>query len=131
MNWSEIWEKLTGETPTIQAISTTTISGQSVDFVELFNPGNFNEQKATLTAGGTYDVKVNPVIDLTRAPIKEQIRKGIEKEDPLVIQGAPPCTVFSPMQNINQKHHQGEAWNKKCQKGVDLLAFATQRFLCL
>ena len=125
MTWSEIWEQLTGESLTIQAI-TTNPADQSVDFVELFNPGNFKEQKSSLVAGGTYDVRVNPAIDLTRDSVRQQVRKDIEKEDPLILLGAPPCTVFSPMQNINQKHHIGEAWEKKKQDGMDLLLFATQ-----
>ena len=125
MTWSEIWEQLTGESLTIQAI-TSTQADQSVDFVELFNPGNFKEQKSSLVAGGTYDVRVNPAIDLTRDSVRQQVRKDIEREDPLILLGAPPCTVFSPMQNINQKHHIGEAWEKKKQEGIDLLLFATQ-----
>ena len=125
MTWPEIWEQLTGESLTIQAI-TTTSTDQSVDFVELFNPGNFKEQKSSLVAGGTYDVRVNPAIDLTRNSVRQQVRKDIEKEDPLILLGAPPCTVFSPMQNINQKHPIGEAWEKKKQDGMDLLLFATQ-----
>ena len=125
MTWPEIWEQLTGESLTIQAI-TNVSTDQSVDFVELFNPGNFKEQKSSLVAGGTYDVRVNPAIDLTRDSVRQQVRKDIEKEDPLILLGAPPCTVFSPMQNINQKHHIGEAWEKKKQDGMDLLLFATQ-----
>ena len=123
MTWSEIWEQLTGESLTIQAI-TNTQTDQSVDFVELFNPGNFKEQKSSLVAGGTYDVRVNPAIDLTRDSVRQQVRKDIESEDPLILLGAPPCTVFSPMQNINQKHHSGDAWEKKKQEGIDLLLFA-------
>ena len=115
MTWSEIWEQLTGESLTIQAI-TNNQADQSVDFVELFNPGNFKEQKSSLVAGGTYDVRVNPAIDLTRDSVRQQVRKDIEREDPLILLGAPPCTVFSPMQNINQKHHIGEAWEKKKQE---------------
>ena len=125
VTWSEIWEQLTGESLTIQAI-TNTQADQSVDFVELFNPGNFKEQKSSLVAGGTYDVRVNPAIDLTRDSVRQQVRKDIEREDPLILLGAPPCTVFSPMQNINQKHHIGDAWEKKKQDGIDLLLFATQ-----
>ena len=77
-------------------------------------------------AGGTYDVQVNPAIDLTRESVRHQVRKDIEREDPIILLGAPPCTVFSPMQNINQKHHIGEAWERKKQEGMDLLVFATQ-----
>ena len=123
--WSEIWEQLTGESLTIQAI-TSHQTDQSVDFVELFHPGNFKEQKSSLVAGGTYDVHVNPAIDLTRESVRQQVRKDIEREDPLILLGAPPCTVFSPMQNINQKHHIGDAWEKKKQEGMELLIFATQ-----
>ena len=125
MTWSEIWGQVTGESLTIQAI-TNNQTDQSVDFVELFNPGNFKEQKSSLVAGGTYDVRVNPAFDLTRDSVRQQVRKDIEKEDPLILLGAPPCTVFSPMQNINQKHHIGDAWGKKKQDSMDLLLFATQ-----
>ena len=110
---------------TIQAISSNQ-TDQPVDFTELLNPGNFKEQRFSLVAGGTYDVQVNPAIDLTRDPVRQQVRKEIEREDPLILLGAPPCTVFSPMQNINQKHHVGDAWERKKQEGMELLVFATQ-----
>ena len=86
----------------IKSVEPTT----QVDFVELFNPGNFKAQKGTLIAGQTYDVKVNPAMDLARITVQEQTRLSIAKEDPMILIGAPPCTVFSPMQNINQKHQQ-------------------------
>ena len=109
---------LTGENPTVHAISTAQ-TGQSVDFVKLFNPAN-KEQKANLVASATYDIQVNPAIDLTRDSIRQQSGKDISQEDPLTVIGAPPCTVFSPMQNINQKHH--------IEEGMDLLIFATQKY---
>ena len=125
MTWSEIWEQLTGERLTVQAISNNQAE-QPIDFVELFHPANFKEQKSNLVAGGTYDVQVNPAIDLTRESVRQQVREDIDREDPLMLLGAPPCTVFSPMQNINQKHHVGEAWEKRKQDGMDLLLFAIQ-----
>ena len=128
MDWPSVWQALTGElvedveTNAIKSIEPTT----QVDFVELFNPGNFKAQKGTLIAGGTYDVKVKPSIDLTRASLQEQTRLAIAQEDPLIVIAAPPCTVFSPMQNINQKHHHGPAWEEKYQEGCDLLFFASR-----
>ena len=72
MTWSEIWEQLAGESSIIQAISNHP-TDQHVDFVELFNPGNFKAQKFGLVAGGTYDVQVNPAIDLTRDSVRHQV----------------------------------------------------------
>ena len=68
MNWSAIWHALTGEPiedVEINAIKTMDQS-TNVDFVELFNPGNFKLHKGNLVAGGTYDIKVDPSMDLTR-----------------------------------------------------------------
>ena len=58
----------------IRSIEPTT----QVDFVELFNSGNFKVQKGTLNAGKTCDVKVNPAIDLTRTKRDIQLRKRIQ-----------------------------------------------------
>ena len=94
MDWPSIWQALTGELVedvAINAIRST--EPAQVDFVELFNPGNFKAQKGTLNAGVTYDVKVNP--DLTRTGVQEQTRHSIAQEDPMILIGAPPCTVFS------------------------------------
>ena len=128
MDWSSIWQALTGERfedVEINAIKSIEPTIQ-VDFVELFNPGNFKAHKGTLVAGQTYDVKVNPALDLTRTTVQEQTRVSIAKEDPMILIGAPPCTVFSPMQNINQKHQQGPTWEQKYQEGCDMLQFASQ-----
>ena len=113
MDWPSLWQALTVvEDVEINAIRSTDPTTK-VDFVELFNPGNFKAQKGTLSAGTTCDVKVNPAMDLTRTSVQEQTRLSIAQEDPMILIGAPPCTTFSPMQNINQKHHQGPAWEKK------------------
>ena len=104
MDWPSIWQALTGERVEDVAINAikSSESTTQVDFVELYNPGNFKAQKGTLTAGKTYDVKVDPSLDLTRTSVQDQTRQSIAQENPLVLIGAPPCTVFSPMQNINQ-----------------------------
>ena len=125
MDWTSIWQAMTGER--IEDVAINAVKSESttqVDFVELFNPGNIKAQK--LIAGQTYDVKSNPALDLTRTTVQEQTRLSIAREDPMILIGAPPCTVFSPMQNINQKHQQGPVWEQKYQEGCDLLQFASQ-----
>ena len=44
--------------------------------------------------------------------------------DPLIIFGAPPCTVFSSMQNISQKHHGTPEWQSRYEEGLLLLQFS-------
>ena len=132
MTWSEIWEKLTREDATVQTIQTKTGTySRSIDFVELFNPGNFKAQERNLNAGSTYDIKIDPALDLTRPGVQETTRRNIHTGDPLIVIGDPPCTVLSPMQNINLKHHNNnaETWEPSINLGVDLLVFACQCYL--
>ena len=122
MTWPEVWTTLTGEEAPIRSIFA--IQAQSnVDFVELYNPGNFTARKGELIAGTVSDCKINPQFDLTSSQVRQEVATLIEKEDPLFLIGAPPCTVFSPMQNINQRHNVGEAWENQistrtCSSGI-------------
>ena len=50
------------------------------------------------------------------------------REGPLVVPGAPPCTVFSSMQNINQKHHDALEWQNRCAEGQTLLQFSVEAY---
>ena len=127
MTWSEVWKTLTGEDAPIRSIFA--IQAQTnVDFVELYNPGNFTANKGELLAGTVIDCKVNPQFDLTSSQVRQEVATLIEKEDPLFLIGAPPCTVFSSMQNINQRHHVGEAWEVKYQQGLSHLEYAVQLY---
>ena len=128
MDWPSIWQSLTGERAEDVAINAiqSSESMTQVDFVELFNPGNFKSQKGTLNAGTTFDVKVDPSLDVARTSVQDQTRQSIAREDPLILIGAPPCTVFSTMQNINQKHQNNPSWEQKYQEGCELLQFASQ-----
>ena len=51
------------------------------------------------------DMKVNPEMDFTVDERQEQAKTRLAEENPLILLGAPPCTVFSSMQNINAKHN--------------------------
>ena len=42
--------------------------------------------------------------------------------DPLTVLGA-PCTVFSSMQNINQKHHGTPEWQSKYEEACYFFSF--------
>ena len=123
----EVWTALTGEDAPIRSIFA--IQAQSnVDFVELCNPGNFTGNKGELMAGTVIDCKINPQFDLTSSQVRQEVADLTEKEDPLFLTGAPPCTVFSAMQNINQRHNVGEAWDEKYQQALTHLEYAVQLY---
>ena len=127
MSWPEVWKTLTGEEAPIRSIFAIQTQS-SVDFVELYNPGNFTANKGELVAGTVIDCKVNPHLDLTSSQVRQEVATLIEREDPLFLIGAPPCTVFSSMQNINQRHNVGEAWELKYQQGLAHLEYAVQLY---
>ena len=45
----------------------------------------------------------------------------------MILLGAPPCAVFSSMQQINAKHNIGEAWEKYA-RGLTMLEFAVSMY---
>ena len=124
MDWKDVWQALTGEAIQIQSISVNCGSGVAIDFVELFNPGNFTACAQELSPGIIIDMSVDPEKDMRVDTYRVQARHDITKCDPLIVLAAPPCTVFSSMQNTNQKHHGTPEWEKKCEDGLTLLQFS-------
>ena len=119
-----MWQALTGEATQVQSISVKRGVNVSVDFVELFDPGNFTACAQELNPGLIIDMSVDPEKDMRVDTYRVQARHDIGTEDPLKVIAAPPCTVFSSMQNINQKHHGTPEWEKKCEDALALLQFS-------
>ena len=119
-----MWQALTGETIQVQSISVKRDANVSVDFVELFNPGNFTACAQELNPGLIIDMSVDPEKDMRVEAYRVQARHDIGTEDPLIDIAAPPCKVFSSMQNINQKHHGTPQWEKKYEDALALLQFS-------
>ena len=124
MEWKDVWLALTGETVRVQAISIEKDVDSQVDFVELFNPGNFTACAQDLSPGIIVDMSIDPLMDMRVDTYRVQVRHNIAVSDPLIVIGAPPCTVFSSMQNINQKHHGTQEWQARYEEGVAFLQFA-------
>ena len=82
--------------------------------MELFNPGNFTACAQDLIPGMIYDMSVDPEKDMRVDTYRAQARHDIAKSDPVIVLPAPPCTVFSSMQNINQKHHEASVSSNSC-----------------
>ena len=128
MNWKEIWKSPTGEDAPRNEVNSIQGTGTSVDFMELFNPGNFSSHKGDLIPGTILDMTVNPEFDLILEERQEQARERVNRENPLILIGAAAVTVFSSMQNINAKHNIGEAWEEKCTQGLSMLEFAISMY---
>ena len=124
MDWKEVWQALTGEVARVQSISVDRDDTTIVDFVELFNSGNLTACTQDLIPGVIYDTSVDPEKDMRADTYRTQARHDIAKSDPLTAFAAPPCTVFSSMQNFNQKHHGTLEWENKYRDGLTLLQFS-------
>ena len=57
-------------------------TGTSVDFVELFNPGNFSSHKGDLIPSTILDMTVNPEFDFILEECQEQARERVNREIP-------------------------------------------------
>ena len=68
-------------------------------------------------------MSVDPEKDMRVETYRTQTRHDIAIADPLIVLGAPPCTVFSSMQNINQKYHGTPEWQRRYAEGLTLLQF--------
>ena len=124
MDWKDMWQALTGEAIQIQSISVKRDANVPVDF----NPGNFTACAQELNPGLIIDMSVDPEKDMRVDTYRVQARHDIGTEDPLIVIAAPPCTVFSSMQNINQKHHGTPEWEKKYQDALTLLHFSVDTY---
>ena len=126
MDWKDAWLALTGEVVQIESISVTKDSDNQVDFVELFNPGNCTTCAQDLNPSMIVDMSIDPPMEMRVETYRTQARENIAMSDPLIVLGAPPCTVFSSVQNINQKNHDTPEWQSKYEEGLLLLQFSVE-----
>ena len=83
MDWKDVWQALTGEVVQIQSISVKSRSDITVDFVELFNPGNFTACAQDLIPGTIIDMSIDPEKDMRVENYRTQARHDIAIADPL------------------------------------------------
>ena len=74
MDWKDVWQALTGEAIQSQSISVKRDVNVPVDFVELFNSGNFTACAQELNPGLIIDVSVNPEKDMRVDAYRVQAR---------------------------------------------------------
>ena len=89
-------------------------------------PENFTACAQDLIPGTIIDMSIDPEKDMRVETYRTQARHDIAITDPLIVLGAPPCTVFSSMQNINQKHHGTPEWQRRYAEGLTLLQFSVE-----
>ena len=74
MGWDQVWSTLTGDSVKVQTISVPQGTTQQVDFVELFNPGNFIANAQDLQPGLIVDIDVDSTRDMRIQVYRAQTR---------------------------------------------------------
>ena len=77
MDWKDVWQALTGEAIQIQSISVKRNPDVPIDFVKLFNPGNFTACAQDLSPGLIIDMSVDPEKDMRVDTYRVQARHDI------------------------------------------------------
>ena len=88
-----------------------------VDIMEVFSPERINQVAAKfgLIAGSSLDLMTG--WDLSGRNQQKKVWELIEKDEPEVIVGSPPCTMFAMLQNINRARHSWNSeWKEKFEK---------------
>ena len=97
MDWDQVWSTLTSDSVKAQTISIPQATTQQVDVLNLSSTLEISQQPHKI-----FDIDVDPTKDMRIEAYRAQARYDIGKQDPTIVIGAPPCTVFSSMQNIQK-----------------------------
>ena len=88
---------------------------------ELFSPPRFTEKCKAFGLLPGYAVDLETGWDLTDKTQVKCLNKILEEEDPYLTTGSPPCDPFSILQGLNQERMDPEEFQKKLDKGKDML----------
>jgi hypothetical protein len=97
---------------------------------ELYSPPRVTAllPKLGLVAGSTFDLCADVAgvaWDFTRPDDRRRALERIRAEEPFLVVGSPPCTMFSRLQlNLNAKKMGKEVWEKRRREAEVLLVFA-------
>jgi hypothetical protein len=97
---------------------------------ELYSPPRVTAllPKHGLVAGSTFDLCADVAgvaWDFTRPDDRRRALERIRAEEPFLVVGSPPCTMFSRLQvNLNARKMGKEVWRKRWREAEVLLVFA-------
>jgi len=74
-----------------------------VDVAEIYYPGAFGDLATAfnLVAGPAHDLRLGH--DFSTVEGQQKVWHDLEREDPELTDGSPPCEAFSSLQNLNPK----------------------------
>ena len=84
-----------------KALSEASAECFAVDVSEIYSPPRVTQEakRQRLKVGGAYDLKTGYNLRLTRD--LNRMWKELSADDPELLMGSPPCTPFSPLQELN------------------------------
>jgi hypothetical protein len=97
---------------------------------ELYSPPRVTATlpRLGLTAGSTFDLHADAsgaVWDFTRASDRKRAWDRLRAEEPFLVIGSPPCTMFSRLQlNLNAGKMGKAEWERRLRAAEVLLVFA-------
>ena len=112
-------------------ISSSAILG--VDITEVYSSERANDVAGRhgLTAGSSLDL--TNTWDVTKPEHRRAARKNIKAEDPYLIIGSPPCTLFSLLQELNinnNKNKKGwmDEFNRRKVEAIEHIDFCCMMY---
>ena len=64
----------------------------------------------------TVDTKTNQPWDLSKPEVQSRVRKLIRETQPFCVVGSPPCTAFSPLQEISRAKRDPKIMKKQLEE---------------
>lgn len=93
----------------------------AVDVSEVFSPPRITKEaeKQGLVTGGAYDLKTG--FDLSKEQDRGRMWQELEKDEPELVVGSPPCTAFSLLREFNYRVMDFEKAKTKVMDGLEHL----------
>jgi len=98
----------------VKSITKLSLELGTVDVAEIYNPERFTERCNDLGLRPGFAMDLETGWDLRDPEQVKELMWMLKEEDPIVLIGSPPCTWFSPLQNISK--HKRDAADLEAQE---------------
>ena len=112
----------------IASVSTLLLQLGSVDVAEVFSPPRFTDAAPSLGLKPGFAVDLATGWNLRSKSDKEAFFQKLERDDPSLLTGSPPCDAFSVLRHIGKKTRTAEEESEKLSEGREHLQTAVRAY---